>query len=157
MLNLQIACNKKTSLPSKKTIMRWLQGLLPMIVNTTEVTIRLVDEVESYNLNNTYRGKNYPTNVLSFPLINKTLINPNKIDRLLLGDIIICRQLVEREAKQQKKRLESYWAHMVIHGALHLLGYDHTLEVDANNMEQLETKIMQQLGYSDPYLLEKKL
>ncbi|PLK59281.1 rRNA maturation RNase YbeY [Candidatus Palibaumannia cicadellinicola] len=147
MLDLQLACYDKCNLPPEKAFMRWLQGVLPLFRDQAEVTIRLVDEAESSHLNKTYRGKNYPTNVLSFPFEALP-----EVELLLLGDIVICRQVVEREAQEQNKIPEAYWAHMVIHGSLHLLGYNHFREEEAKKMEKLETEIMQKLGYSDPYL-----
>ncbi|WP_288791436.1 rRNA maturation RNase YbeY, partial [uncultured Enterobacter sp.] len=102
-------------------------------------------------LNLTYRGKDKPTNVLSFPFEA-----PPGIEMPLLGDLIICRQVVEQEAKEQQKPLEAHWAHMVVHGSLHLLGYDHIEDDEAEEMESLETEIMLALGYEDPYIAEKE-
>ena len=112
--------------------------------------MRLVDEAESHELNLTYRGKDKPTNVLSFPFEA-----PPGIELPLLGDLIICRQVVEQEAKEQDKPLEAHWAHMVIHGSLHLLGYDHIIDEEAEEMDGLESEIMLALGYEDPYIAEK--
>ncbi|AIN46963.1 rRNA maturation RNase YbeY [Candidatus Palibaumannia cicadellinicola] len=150
ILDLQLACNELYNLPPEKALMRWLQGVLPLFRDQAEVTIRLVDEAESSYLNKTYRGQNYPTNVLSFPFEA-----PPEVELLLLGDIVICQPVVEREAQEQNITSEAYWAHMVIHGSLHLLGYDHFLEEKAKKMEDLETEIMQKLGYLDPYLADK--
>lgn len=111
-----------------------------------ELTIRVVEEPESQDLNNTYRQKNQPTNVLSFPFES-----PEEVPLQLLGDLVICAPIVRAEAQAQQKTLESHWAHMVIHGTLHLLGYDHIEEQDAETMETLETRIMGNLGYGDPY------
>ena len=111
-----------------------------------EVTIRLVDEAESNQLNLTYRGKDKPTNVLSFPFEC-----PPGVELPLLGDLIICRQVVEREANEQNKPLLAHWAHMVVHGSLHLLGYDHIDDEEAEEMEALEVEFMQALGYDNPY------
>ncbi|MGL4679992.1 MAG: rRNA maturation RNase YbeY, partial [Plesiomonas shigelloides] len=115
-------------------------------------TIRIVDEEESHHLNLTYRGKDKPTNVLSFPFEA-----PPGIELPLLGDLIICRQVVEAEAVEQQKELSAHWAHMVVHGSLHLLGYDHIEDEEAEEMESLETEIMQEMGYPDPYAAEKDL
>jgi len=98
----------------------------------------------------TYRGKDRPTNVLSFPFEC-----PDEVELLLLGDLVICRQVVEREAIEQEKPLMAHWAHMIVHGSLHLLGYDHIEDDEAEEMESLETEIMQGLGFADPYLSEK--
>ncbi|CUX96348.1 Endoribonuclease YbeY [Candidatus Gullanella endobia] len=150
ILNLQIACDETRYLPDKDDFLRWLREVLPRFRDYSEVTIRLVDEAESHELNIIYSGKNRPTNILSFPL---ELALEVKLS--LIGDLVICCQVIEREAQQQGKTLEAHWAHIVIHGSLHLLGYDHILNKEALEMELLETKIMQKLGYPDPYLSEK--
>ena len=111
-----------------------------------ELTIRVVDEEESERLNSTYRGKDGPTNVLSFPADL-----PDGIDLPLLGDIVICAPLVEREAGAQGKRLQAHWAHLVIHGILHLLGHDHQREGEARERESNEVRLLGELGFSDPY------
>lgn len=150
ILDLQIACADSNGLPDAATFQRWLQGVLPQFKEEAEVTVRLVDEAESNQLNLTYRGMDKPTNVLSFPFEA-----PTGIALSLLGDLIICRQVVEHEAAKQDKTLEAHWAHMVVHGSLHLLGYDHIKDDEAEKMESLETEIMHGLGYPDPYLAEK--
>ncbi|QCR36783.1 rRNA maturation RNase YbeY [Nissabacter sp. SGAir0207] len=150
ILDLQIACEETAGLPAEADFQRWLDTVLPQFQEESEVTIRLVDEAESHELNLTYRGKDKPTNVLSFPFEA-----PPGIEMPLLGDLIICRQVVEQEAKEQEKALEAHWAHMVVHGTLHLLGYDHIVDEEAEEMESLETEIMQGMGYPDPYLSEK--
>ncbi|WON76096.1 rRNA maturation RNase YbeY [Serratia sp. UGAL515B_01] len=150
ILDLQIACANAEGLPAETTFQRWLENVLPQFQEMAEVTIRVVDEAESNELNLTYRGKDKPTNVLSFPFEA-----PPGIELPLLGDLIICRQVVELEAIEQQKVLEAHWAHMVVHGCLHLLGYDHIEDDEAEEMESLETEIMQEMGYPDPYLAEK--
>ncbi|MDD9340632.1 rRNA maturation RNase YbeY [Providencia heimbachae] len=151
ILDLQIACDNAEGLPSEALFQRWLDQVLPKFQAESEVTIRLVDEAESHDLNLTYRGKDKPTNVLSFPFEA-----PPEIELPLLGDLIICRQVVEQEAIEQQKSAEEHWAHMVIHGCLHLLGYDHIEDDEAEEMEALETEILAELGYADPYLAEKE-
>ncbi|MGV8003214.1 rRNA maturation RNase YbeY [Photorhabdus temperata subsp. temperata] len=151
ILDLQIACENSQNLPEETLFQRWLDGVLPQFQSESEVTIRIVDEAESHDLNLTYRGKDKPTNVLSFPFEA-----PPEVDLPLLGDLIICRQVVEKEAEEQQKTVEEHWAHMVVHGCLHLLGYDHIEDDEAEEMESLETEIMQKLGYADPYLAEKE-
>ncbi|VTR23480.1 PhoH-like protein [Serratia fonticola] len=126
ILDLQIACASSEGLPDEATFQRWLEGVLPQFQEEAEVTIRLVDEAESNELNLTYRGKDKPTNVLSFPFEA-----PPEVELPLLGDLIICRQVVEQEAVEQQKALEAHWAHMVVHGSLHLLGYDHIEDDEA--------------------------
>ncbi|PKH20532.1 rRNA maturation RNase YbeY [Enterobacterales bacterium CwR94] len=152
ILDLQIACADEKGLPSEAQFQHWLEAVLPQFQAESEVTLRLVDEAESQELNATYRGKDKPTNVLSFPFEA-----PPEIELSLLGDLIICRQVVEREAQEQQKTLDAHWAHMVIHGSLHLLGYDHIEDDEAEEMESLETEIMLALGYPDPYISEKEL
>ncbi len=151
ILDLQIACENNAGLPTEADFQRWLEAVLPQFQPESEITIRLVDEAESRELNHTYRGKDKPTNVLSFPFEA-----PPGIELLLLGDLIICRQVVEREADEQQKAPDAHWAHMVIHGSLHLLGYDHIEDDEAEEMEGLETEIMLALGYPDPYISEKE-
>ena len=151
ILDLQQACESDVGLPPESDFQRWLEAVLPQFQEESEVTIRLVDEAESQQLNHTYRGKEKPTNVLSFPFEA-----PPCIELPLLGDLIICRQVVEREAVEQEKSLEAHWAHMVIHGSLHLLGYDHIEDDEAEEMEGIETEIMLALGYPDPYISEKE-
>ncbi|GKW07262.1 rRNA maturation RNase YbeY [Pectobacterium carotovorum] len=150
ILDLQIASEQAQGLPEEKDFQRWLEGVLPQFQEVSEVTIRIVDEAESRDLNYTYRGKDKPTNVLSFPFEA-----PPEVELPLLGDLIICRQVVEREAAEQEKTVEEHWAHMVVHGSLHLLGYNHIEDSEAEEMEALETEIMQGMGYADPYLAEK--
>lgn len=151
ILDLQLACEDSTGLPDETQFQAWLDAVIPQFQEEAEVTIRLVDEAESHDLNLTYRGKDKSTNVLSFPFEA-----PPGIELPLLGDLIICRQVVEREALEQDKPLEAHWAHMVIHGSLHLLGYDHIDDGEAEEMEGLETEIMLALGFSDPYISEKE-
>ncbi|HGO5855001.1 TPA: rRNA maturation RNase YbeY [Mannheimia haemolytica] len=154
-IDLQIACENTENLPSEQQFYTWVQKALAVEAKTddfpeSEITIRIVDEAESHDLNLTYRGKDRPTNVLSFPFEV-----PEDIEMPLLGDLVICRQVMEKEAEEQGISAESHWAHLAIHGTLHLLGYDHIEEDEAVEMESLETDIMQSLGYEDPYLSEK--
>jgi probable rRNA maturation factor len=111
-----------------------------------QLTIRITDEAEIQELNRTYRHKDKPTNVLSFPFEA-----PPGVEIPLLGDIIICAAVVAREAGEQGKPLQAHWAHMVIHGTLHLLGYDHIDETEAEQMEGLEITLLAGLGYANPY------
>ncbi len=121
-----------------------------------ELTIRVVDEVESRTLNRDYRGKDQPTNVLSFPFENPLGLDLVNIDNNLsyLGDLAICASVVKRETKEQHKTEISYWAHMIVHGTLHLQGFDHIEEVEAEQMEALEVEILQKLGYKNPYFIQ---
>ena len=124
---------------SKKKCTLWLSQIVKA---ETTLTIRIVDEAESQSLNNQYRKKNEPTNVLSF------LIN----DKPLLGDIILCHSVIKKEALAQKKSIDDHYAHLIIHGYLHLIGFDHTKNDDALTMENKEIAILKKLGIKNPYL-----
>ncbi len=147
ILDLQIACENSERLPAESDFQKWLDVVLPQFQEESEVTIRIVDDAESHELNMTYRGKDKSTNVLSFPFEA-----PPGMELPLLGDLVICRQVVEKEAQEQQKVLLAHWAHMVVHGSLHLLGYDHIVDEEAEEMESIEIEIMQSLGYPDPYI-----
>ena len=149
-VDLQIATENLEGLPTEDQIVQWATAAVQPEGDEVEMTVRIVDEAESHELNLTYRGKDRPTNVLSFPFEC-----PDEVELPLLGDLVICRQIVEREAAEQEKPLMAHWAHMVVHGSLHLLGYDHIEDDEAEEMESLETQIMQGLGFDDPYLAEK--
>ncbi|MEP4892186.1 MAG: rRNA maturation RNase YbeY [Aliiglaciecola sp.] len=145
-LDIQIAC-ENNNLPSKEQFELWLQSALAdQQTEDTELTIRVVSPEESQNLNATYREKDKPTNILSFPFEA-----PAEIELSLLGDLVVCADIVEKEAKQQNKQLFDHWAHMIVHGSLHLLGFDHENENDAQIMEGLEVQILAKLGIDDPY------
>lgn len=123
-----------------------------------ELTLRLVDEEEIQSLNQQYRHKDYITNVLSFPFEHPIGLPQALMDELncgLLGDIIICSKKVEQEATEQHKTPSEHWAHMIIHGVLHLLGYDHIEDDEADIMEGNEIAIMQILGYANPYQISE--
>jgi probable rRNA maturation factor len=146
ILDLQIACNEQV-LPLPEQFQCWTDAVLQSVTNKTfEITIRLVNPDESQQLNHQYRHKNKPTNVLSFPFEV-----PDGIELNLLGDLVICAHVVEQEADAQNKALFDHWAHMVIHGCLHLLGYDHINDSDAQEMETLEIAILAKLSINDPY------
>ncbi|VGM95565.1 Probable rRNA maturation factor [uncultured Avibacterium sp.] len=151
IVDLQIAAENSENLPTEQQFQQWATAAVQAENLQPEITIRVVDEAESQSLNATYRGKDYPTNVLSFPFEC-----PEEVELPLLGDLVICRQVVEREAQEQGKPLMAHWAHMVVHGCLHLLGYDHIEDAEAEEMESLESEIMQELGFADPYLAEKE-
>ncbi|PKG38987.1 rRNA maturation RNase YbeY [Psychromonas sp. Urea-02u-13] len=149
-VDLQIATHDETSLPQLDDIEKWISSAIKAGSETqrdeAELTVRIVESDESQQLNNDYRGKEKPTNVLSFPFQN-----PPGITLPLLGDLVICKQVVEQEAAEQNKSLNAHWAHMLIHGTLHLLGYDHIIETEAVEMESLETKLVVELGFPAPY------
>lgn len=141
-IDIQIESDEE-DLPSPDDLIRWASAALE--TSEAEITIRIVDESESADLNNTYRKKTGPTNVLAFPL------NSPHSDQTLLGDIVICAPLVSKEAQEQHKISQHHWAHLTIHGILHLQGYDHIEEHDAERMEMQEIKILSNLGIQNPY------
>lgn len=144
-LELQIASNAQT-LPHPSQFREWVGNTLDDRFTDAELTIRIVDLEEMTELNETYRKKSGATNVLSFPAeIDQAFELP------LLGDIIICAPVVQQEAEDANIELLAHWAHMVVHGTLHLLGYDHINKLDAEEMETLETQILTELGYPAPY------
>ena len=128
-------------LPAKTQFRKWAKAALRV---DTEMTIRIVDEEEGRDLNLAYRGKDYATNVLTFPLSEE----PH-----LLGDIIICAPVVIKEAKAQHKTIEAHFAHLTVHGTLHLHGYDHLNDDQAGLMESIEVTTLLKLGYPSPYLI----
>lgn len=147
-MNIQLDIQREVdALPKDKELLKWLNETLEFEGHgDTELTIRFVDENESAELNEAYRGKKGSTNILSFPFEM-----PDEVELNLLGDLIICSDVVIKEAIEQKKDELAHWAHMIIHGTLHLLGYDHLTDEQAIIMETREIKILSQLGYSDPY------
>jgi len=148
ILDLQLA-SSAADLPSETDIHKWLEAAILPFQPEAEVTVRIVDNNESQQLNFDYRAKDKPTNVLSFPFQC-----PPGIELPLLGDLVICAPVVATEAVEQSKSLQAHWAHMVVHGSLHLLGFDHINDDDAVQMEAEEITILQQLGFTNPYLLD---
>jgi len=138
-----------SSLPSNETIIQWAELALDEKHKDAEITLRVVDEEEGHMLNKEWRNKNSATNVLSFPIGEPIEQAPN-----LLGDIVVCAPIVEKEAKIQEKNIEAHWAHLIIHGILHLQGYDHQSDDDANIMESKEIIILKKIGYANPYETE---
>lgn len=134
------------AMPSPDQISAWAHAALAGRREEAQLTVRIVGNEEGTALNETYRHKQGPTNVLSFAVEDADLL-----PLPLLGDIVICAPVVEREAHEQRKEAPAHWAHMVVHGVLHLLGYDHMEEHEAQAMETLETDILARLGFSDPY------
>ena len=145
ILDIQSASSSEDT-PDEESIKRWVSAVIGSKEGDTELSVRIVDEPEGKKLNETYRGATGPTNVLSFPFDEKI---PEPLP--LIGDIVVCAPVVAREAQQQNKDLTAHWAHMIIHGVLHLLGYDHQNDSEAAIMETLETEIMQKLGFAPPY------
>ena len=150
-LDLQLA-SAAGNLPDEAQLRLWCAAALSPRTDDSELTIRIVDEAEGRELNNQWRGKDYATNVLSFPAD----VPDGLLDIPLLGDLVICAGVVEREAAEQDKRLEAHWAHLVIHGCLHLLGYDHIEDEEAEEMEALERQLLASLGYPDPYASDEE-
>lgn len=127
----------------------WVRAAMAGRRDTAELTVRVVDEAEITSLNQQYRHKQGPTNVLSFPFEA-----PPGVDADLLGDIVICAPVVQREALTQGKDARAHWAHLTVHGVLHLLGYDHVEMAHAEAMESLEKQVLGELGFGDPYAAE---
>lgn len=134
------------SQPSDAQLELWVNTVLASLNEEFELTIRIVDETESAQLNETYRHKNGATNILSFPFEV-----PDEIELNLLGDLVICAPILQREAGEQNKPLHNHWAHIVMHGTLHLLGYDHIEDEEAQEMEAKEIELLQTLSIPNPY------
>lgn len=145
-LDLQLA-SQAADLPAATDFELWCKTALQERKEDAELTIRIVDEEEGRQLNHDWRGKDQATNVLSFV----AEVPPGILDIPLLGDLVICAPVVVREAAEQGKSLQAHWAHLVIHGCLHLLGHDHIEEDEAEAMEALERQLLAGLGYPDPY------
>lgn len=137
-LSIQYVCDG-TDVPSRPQFRAWVRAALE---TGGQITIRVVDEAEGQELNYTYRGKDYATNVLSFPY---------EVEPRVLGDLVICAAVVAKEAVAQGKTLEAHYAHLVVHGMLHLQGMDHEEDESAEEMENMEREILDRLGYADPY------
>lgn len=144
-VNIQLAASDK-AIPSEAELTHWCCSALEDKYTEHALAIRIVDEDEMQNLNGQYRSKDYPTNVLSFPSEIPEELGLNE-----LGDIVICASVVEREANEQQKVIRDHWAHLVVHGTLHLQGYDHIEEDDAEHMEQKEIAILAALNINNPY------
>ncbi len=143
---LQFA-SESSCIPGEKELIKWIQIISQLTeIKQKNITIRMVDEAESQALNKQFRGKDRPTNVLSFPSEVPRDIEPD-----YLGDVVICVPVVEQEARDQNKVLNAHWAHMLVHGLLHLKGYDHLDTLEAEEMETRERQILQAMGFPDPY------
>ena len=144
----------RKGLPAAASFRRWAAAALAGRIREADVAIRLVDEDEGRALNRHYRGKDYATNVLSFPAELPEGLPPG-LRLPLLGDLVICAPVVAREAAEQGKPLNAHYAHLTVHGVLHLLGWDHEDDKEAEAMEQLEREILADLGIADPYAGER--
>lgn len=143
-LSVQLAVGNR-ALPSRRELRTWCAAALE---HDAEVTLRIVDENEGLRLNSAYRGKDHATNVLTFAYTQDMELPPGMP---MTGDIVLCAPVVEREAREQGKSVEAHYAHLVVHGMLHLQGYDHEHDDEAAAMEARETEIVAKLGYPDPY------
>ena len=152
--DLQIACSV-SDIPSKSEIEAWLSLALAEVGvnrdNASEVSVRVVDESESRGMNLNYRQKDCSTNVLAFPTDLPDAAGWPEDTPIPLGDLLICAPVVEREAAEQGKDRAAHWGHMLVHGLLHLLGYDHQTDAEAEIMESLEAKILRSRGVKNPY------
>ena len=136
-------------IPSESKIRSWTNHISNQCLNKS-VTIRIVDELESKKINMRFRNVDKPTNILAFPSSDLPYIELD--EPLSLGDLVVCAPLLEKEALEQEKELESHWAHILIHGILHLIGYNHEDSSAANIMEDLEIQVLKKIGISNPYL-----
>lgn len=157
--------NNSESLPTLLEMKTWCEAAIQSeshqkaFENILSVLIRIVDSDESAYLNQSYREKNGPTNVLSFPNeVPEFMLGTPELREELnqqnshLGDLVICETLLQKEAAEQNKLLISHWAHLIIHGVLHLQGFDHIDDAEALEMESLEIQILEQLGFANPYI-----
>ena len=138
----------RTWSPRRSDIAAWTNAALGRRARNREIGVRVVGRAESRRLNARYRGKDYATNVLSFPTpaLPMSGAAPHP-----LGDLVICPQVLRNEAREQQKSLRAHWAHLVVHGALHLIGYDHERSADARRMERREVAVLRRLGFTNPY------
>ncbi|MGZ8152153.1 MAG: rRNA maturation RNase YbeY [Methylovulum sp.] len=136
--------------PDEEQIQQWIDAALDGFDQDTEIVVRIVDEQESAQLNEQYRHKHGPTNILSFPFEMPEGVQDIELN--LLGDLVICAPILEKEAAQQHKHLNDHWAHIIVHGVLHLLGYDHIDDIEAELMESTEIAILNKLNIKNPYL-----
>lgn len=153
-VDVQVA-SELADVPATSDIRRWLERAIGEAGNVparpVEISVRIVDEAESRALNRQYRNRDDATNVLSFPLEDDELNNPPAELPLALGDIVICGPVVTREADEQGKKASDHWAHLIVHGALHLMGYDHETDDEAREMEAMEARILAAGGLQNPY------
>jgi probable rRNA maturation factor len=147
-LRVDVGRRTRVRVPGRKSLATWAQAALGTRAAGKELAVQVVSAGESRRLNHQYRGKDKPTNVLSFPAMAPAGVTPQP-----LGDLVICPVVLKREAKQQGKSERAHWAHLVVHGTLHLVGYDHEQDRDAQRMERREIAVLRKLGFPNPYLV----
>ena len=135
---------RNAAVPPRAVLQRWAQAAVGRAGKGREIGVRIVGSGESRKLNRRYRGRDKPTNVLSFPA-------PAVTSAHTLGDLVICPEVLRAEARMQGKKLRAHWAHLVVHGSLHLIGYDHEVPADAPRMERREVRVLRKLGFDNPY------
>lgn len=144
-VEIQLA-SKSKFIPDQQQFQNWVDAVLTDESQHSEIVIRVIDEDEMIEFNQQYRHKSGPTNILSFPFEA-----PDSVESDLLGDLLVCAPVIETESKQQNKPLENHWAHIIVHGVLHLIGYDHINDMDAEEMEALEVMILKTITINNPY------
>ncbi len=143
--SIHIQCvSRLANIPTERLFHKWITAALLVSTKPAELTLRIVNAAEGRDLNSAFRGKDYATNVLTF-------VYHEKKSRTLQGDLVLCAPIVAREAREQGKPLAAHYAHLTVHGVLHLAGFDHEREQDAKRMEAREVRILAQLGYANPY------
>ena len=145
-LRVDVGLRTAAKVPTARALAQWAEAALGVKASGKELAVQVVTATESRRLNQRYRGKDKPTNVLSFP----TTALPGAIPQPL-GDIVICPVVLKREAREQGKSERAHWAHLVVHGTLHLMGYDHERDADARRMERREITVLRRLGFGNPY------
>ena len=142
---------KSSEQPNQQQIQYWIDTVLENSEENTEIVVRIVDEQESAQLNENYRHRSGPTNILSFPFEAPEI---EGFTSELLGDLVICAPVLEREAIEQQKNIFDHWAHIIVHGVLHLLGYDHIDETEAEEMENIEIALLKKMNINNPYITQ---
>jgi probable rRNA maturation factor len=142
-INIQRA-SQIANIPNDRALRKWISAAINTLTKPAELTLRIVNAAEARNLNSAFRGKDYATNVLTF-------VYSEPKAKVLQGDIVLCAQVLAREAREQGKPISAHYAHLIVHGVLHLAGFDHEIEKDAKKMEALEAKIVMGLGFLHPY------
>jgi probable rRNA maturation factor len=149
--HLELRKAVRTWSPGRASIASWTNAALGRRASNREIGVRVVGRAESRRLNARYRGKDHATNVLSFPASPLPAAPSASLEPQPLGDLVICPQVLRVEAREQGKSLRAHWAHLVVHGALHLIGYDHERAADAHRMERREIAVLRRLGFTNPY------